>query len=359
MSDFGKLNWSVSLKPTSAFPIDARCYFDSLVKAEAAAATAEEVGSTNTIYYYGQKLVVVENNVATWYTIQPDKTLKVDGSGNNGSGDMQKSEYDTDNNGKVDNADNAEKLGGQSPDYYANKDELPSKVSELENDEGYISIEKDPTVPIWAKEPNKPIYTAGEVGADSLGTAAKLVSAHNTETDAHNDIRILIQELTNRLNAVANSEDVNLDQLSEIVAYIKGNKNLIDGITTSKINYTDIINNLTTNVDNKPLSAAMGVTLKALIDEIVIPVKVSELENDAGYLTQHQDLSAYAKKTEIPTVPTKISQLTNDKTFLTKSEIEALIESIVLNGYLGGKQIRYVDDENDSGKEGYLTIKKG
>lgn len=30
-----------------------------------------------------------------------------------------------------------------------------------------------------------------------------------------------------------------------------------------------------------------------------IPTKVSELENDAGYLTEHQDLSAYAKKTDI------------------------------------------------------------
>lgn len=31
-----------------------------------------------------------------------------------------------------------------------------------------------------------------------------------------------------------------------------------------------------------------------------VPTKVSELENDVGYLTQHQDLSDYAKKSEIP-----------------------------------------------------------
>lgn len=81
MSDFGKLNFAVSLKPTSAFPLDARCYFESLDAAEAAAATAEEAGSSNTIYYYGQKLVVVDGDTATWYTIQPDKTLKIDGTG--------------------------------------------------------------------------------------------------------------------------------------------------------------------------------------------------------------------------------------------------------------------------------------
>ena len=73
--DFGKLNFSVSFNPTSAFPIDARCYFESYAAAEAAAAQAEAAGSTNTVYYYGQNVVVVEDNVASFYIIQPDGTL--------------------------------------------------------------------------------------------------------------------------------------------------------------------------------------------------------------------------------------------------------------------------------------------
>ena len=93
-------------------------------------------------------------------------------------------------------------------------------------------------------------------------------NTHNTNTEAHSDIRDLITGLTNRLNALADSDDTTLDQLSEIVAYIKNNKTLIDGITTSKVNVMDIIDNLTTNVTNKPLSAAQGVALKALIDAI-------------------------------------------------------------------------------------------
>ena len=92
------------------------------------------------------------------------------------------------------------------------------------------------------------------------------IAAHNTNTEAHNDIRELITGLTNRLNALADSDDTTLDQLSEIVAYIKSNRSLIDGITTSKVNVADIIDNLTTDVSNKPLSAAQGVVLKALID---------------------------------------------------------------------------------------------
>ena len=49
---------------------------------------------------------------------------------------------------------------------------------------------------------------------------------------------------------------------------IKSNKSLIDSITTNKVNVSDIINNLTTNVTNKPLSAAQGVAIKSLIDSL-------------------------------------------------------------------------------------------
>lgn len=100
------------------------------------------------------------------------------------------------------------------------------------------------------------------------GEIAAAVSNHNTSTVSHNDIRILIEELTSRLNALADSDDTTLDQLSEIVSYIKNNKTLIDSITSNKINYADIVDNLTTNNKKKVLSAAQGVVLKALFDSI-------------------------------------------------------------------------------------------
>lgn len=84
MADFGKLNFSTSFKPTGAFPINANQYFESLSAAQAAAATAEEVGSTNTVYHYGMQLLVAENGSDTWYIIQRDKTLKPVGSGSGG-----------------------------------------------------------------------------------------------------------------------------------------------------------------------------------------------------------------------------------------------------------------------------------
>lgn len=39
------------------------------------------------------------------------------------------------------------------------------RVGDLENDAGYLQMETDPTVPGWAKEPQKPTYTAEEVHA--------------------------------------------------------------------------------------------------------------------------------------------------------------------------------------------------
>lgn len=73
--NFGKLNFSTSFNPTSAFPLDARSYFESYEAAVAAAQTAVWAGSAESVYYYGQTLVVVENSKASFYIIQPDRTL--------------------------------------------------------------------------------------------------------------------------------------------------------------------------------------------------------------------------------------------------------------------------------------------
>ena len=113
-----------------------------------------------------------------------------------------------------------------------------------------------------------PNQTAEQVGADPAGTASSAVSAHNANTSAHTDIRNLISALTTKVNNFLDSDDTTLDELSELITAIKDNKNDIESITSGKVNVTDIVNNLTTNVANKPLSAAQGVVLKGLIDTI-------------------------------------------------------------------------------------------
>ena len=68
---------------------------------------------------------------------------------------------------------------------------------------------------------------------DSVKAVNQSVSDHKVSTDAHNDIR-----------------------------------SLIDGLKSSKVSVTDIVNNLTSTDTNKPLSAAQGKALKGLIDGI-------------------------------------------------------------------------------------------
>ena len=159
---------------------------------------------------------------------------------------------------------------------------IPSKTSDLQNDSGFLTYHQDLSDYALKSEVPK---SASDVGADASGTAESKVSEHNISDTAHNDIRLLVHGLTERLNALADSDDTTLDQMSEVVAYIKNNKNLIDDITTSKVNVSDIINNLTTNLSNKVLSASMGVELKKLIDAIKVPVNLSELAGDTTHRT--------------------------------------------------------------------------
>ena len=80
MADFGKLNFAVSFNPQTAFPLDARYYFSTLSAAQAAAAAAVEVGSSDGVFFYGENVCVVTDSAADLYIIQPDKTLKAVGT---------------------------------------------------------------------------------------------------------------------------------------------------------------------------------------------------------------------------------------------------------------------------------------
>lgn len=224
-----------------------------------------------------------------------------------------------------------EDIGAQPAGNYALKNEIPSVLVQSVNGKtGAVNLSASdvkarpenwmPTAQDVGALPSTytpPNQTAEQVGADPKGTAAAAVTQHNTDEDSHNDIRLALKSINDRLTAFFDSDDQTLDELSEIVAYITSNKSLIDAITTSKVNVADIVNNLTTNVSNKPLSAAQGVVLKGLIDTLTgnlsnyqpkgdyalasqIPTKVSQLQNDSGFLNQHQDISGLLPRTELP-----------------------------------------------------------
>ena len=218
----------------------------------------------------------------------------------------------------------------------AKEEDIPTKPGDIgaQPAGNYASPDDIPEVPNWAMQASKPAYTASEVGAlpntytppnqtaeqvgaDPEGTAASEVSKHNTSTDAHTDLRQEIKAIREQLAAFLDVDEETLNELSELIARIVANQTSIAQLTTGKVNVSDIIDNLTTNVANKPLSAAQGVAIKALIDGLSaslanyqpkgnyalasdVPTKVSQLANDKGYLTQHQDISGKLDADKLP-----------------------------------------------------------
>lgn len=61
-----------------------------------------------------------------------------------------------------------------------------------------------------------------------------------------------------------------------------------------------------------------GMTGDVVLD---IPSKTSQLENDSGFLTEHQSLADYAKKSEIPDVSGFITEIPSE--YVTETELEA------------------------------------
>lgn len=105
------------------------------------------------------------------------------------------------------------------------------------------------------------------------GDAEIKVSEHNASEEAHADIRNIITTLANRLNILADSDDTTLDQLSEIVAYIKSNRGLIENVTTNKVNKAGdimtgdlIVPNTRPNTSNPTLPVSGSLVLSDLIN---------------------------------------------------------------------------------------------
>ena len=119
-------------------------------------------------------------------------------------------------------------------------------------------------------------------------------------------------------------------------------------------NQIDLQNELTIKVNRSELSrVATTGSFNDLLDKPTIPTKTSELENDSGFLTEHQPLKTinnesivgtgnitiegfsgdYNDLTNKPNIPTKTSELTNDSGFLTEQTLKTINgESIVGEG---------------------------
>lgn len=106
-------------------------------------------------------------------------------------------------------------------DNLAEKKDIPKKTSDLTNDSGFATenyvhnyaqpkddyaLKGDIKVTSVNGKTGSVNLTASDVGADENGTANSTVLNHNTSTDAHEDIRMLIEEIgCNILNIDYNS----------------------------------------------------------------------------------------------------------------------------------------------------------
>lgn len=89
MADFGKLPFQVAFDPSTGFILDARQYFETYEAALAAAQSAKEMGSKETVYYYGMQLLVDDGKDAIWYRITRSNTLvPLDSGGGGGGSDL-------------------------------------------------------------------------------------------------------------------------------------------------------------------------------------------------------------------------------------------------------------------------------
>jgi hypothetical protein len=145
-----------------------------------------------------------------------------------------------------------------------------------------ITQETDPTVPAWAKSPNKPTYTAQEVGALPDTTqipTESTVAGWGFTKNAGTITGITMNGASKGTSGVVN--------LGTVVTDVSGK---VDKTTT--VNGKALSSNVT-------LSASDVGALPADTPIPVVPTNVSAFNNDAGYLTAHQDVSGKEDKVDI------------------------------------------------------------
>ena len=246
---FGTLDFAVAFNRQTAFPLDAKSYFESLEAAQTAAASAQEAGSSETTYYYGQQIAVVESGKATLYVIQPDKTLKEVG----GNILIDENAFVKGEDGKLSLLGFADAVGG---------------AQLVKTEDGKVSWVKPDTTTVEG------LSTAIEslkttVGDDKSGLV-KQVADNKAAIDTLNGASTVEGSVAYQIAQVVAGADESFDTLKEIA----------DWITTHKTDAASMNSQINTNKDDiAALKIKVGET--SVADQIAAALKDGESDKYA------------------------------------------------------------------------------
>lgn len=271
---FGTLDFAVAFNRQTAFPLDAKSYFESLELATAAAASAQEAGSSETTYYFGQTIAVVENSKATLYVIQPDKTLKEVG----GNIAINENVFAKDEDGTLNLLGFADAVGG---------------AQLVKTEDGKVSwVKPDTTTVEGLSTAIKSLQTV--VGDDKSGLV-KQVADNKAAIDTLNGDKTVSGSVAYQIAQIVAGADESFDTLKEIA----------DWITTHKTDAATMNSQISTNKDDiASLKTLVGSTDVATQISNAIDAALKDGETDKYALAA--DLTSLSD--EVAAIKTKLGE---------------------------------------------------
>lgn len=290
---------------------------------------------------------------------------------------------------------------------------VPTNISSFTNDAGYLTshqsltgyateqwvgqqgyltsyTETDPTVPAWAKASTKPSYTASEVGALPSTTAIP-----TKVSDLTNDVGYMTG-LTFISYGISTWADFEEAYTKKQVVYCKASSNANPATgTQSRLAFLAYVNNVETPTEvefqyyrsiNSHSNNQQGdqvfvykltktggwtVTTREAASKVVagtglsssyssgaitlslsstIPTKTSDLTNDSGFLTAHQDITG---KEDVSNKVTALSSSSTDTQYPSAKAVYDAIDAIPSGGGSGSPEI-FVGSTTPSGYTLYI-----
>lgn len=198
----------------------------------------------------------------------------------------------------------------------ADVSDIPTKVSDLTNDSGYITgyTETDPTVPSWAKQSSKPSYTASEVGAVPTSRTVNGKALSSNITLSASDVSALpsstvIPTITDTYSGTS-SDGMSGKAVKSAIDTLDGTVSGTAGAGKTLTAFSQTNGKVTATFGN------ISITKSQVSDFPTIPSKTSDLTNDSGFITGYTETD--------PTVPSWAKQST--KPSYTASEISGLVD---------------------------------